>query len=140
MGYELNIKREDYNQKISKEQWTEYIKSDSQFEPIEELSVELSEGETLTISTPNTGLWKSDKGEVPFTFYEEYGEITVKSPDNWIIEKMISIANELNAVVEGEEGERYDENYLKDPFSNPSDNNSSSGEKNGGSSGNKNIC
>ena len=128
MGYELNIKREE-SQKISKKEWSQYIKTDSQFESIEEFSAELNEGETLTISTPNAGLWKSDKGEVPFTFYEEYGEITVKNPDNWIIEKMISVANELNAVVEGEEGERYDENYLKDPFSKPSDNNSSSGEK-----------
>ena len=129
MGYELNIKRGEESQKISKEEWSQYIKTDSQFEPIEEFSTELNEGETLTVSTPNAGLWKFDKGEVPFTFYEEYGEVTVKNPDNCIIEKMISIANELNAVVEGEEGERYDKNYLKDPFSNLSDNNSSSGEK-----------
>lgn len=125
MGYELNIKREEESRKISKDEWSQYIKTDSQFEPIEDFSVELNEGEILTVSTPNAGLWKSDKGEIPFTFYEEYGEITVKNPDNWIIEKMISIANELNAVVEGEEGERYDENYLKDPFSNPINNNSS---------------
>jgi hypothetical protein len=129
MGYELSIKREDENQKISKEQWSEYIKSDSQFEPIEEFSAELNESDTLTISTPNAGLWKSDKGEIPFTFYEEYGEITVKNPDNWIIEKMILIANELNAIVEGEEGEIYDENYLNDPFSNPSNSDSSNGDK-----------
>lgn len=35
MGYELNIKREQENQKISKEEWSDYIKSDTQFEPIE---------------------------------------------------------------------------------------------------------
>ncbi len=128
MGYELNIKREE-SQKISKKEWSQYIKTDSQFESIEEFSAELNEGETLTISTPNAGLWKSDKGEVPFTFYEKYGEISVKNPDNWIIEKMISIANELNAVVEGEEGERYDENYLKDPFSKLADNISLNSEK-----------
>ncbi|MGB0869632.1 MAG: hypothetical protein ACPGSD_08535 [Flavobacteriales bacterium] len=129
MGYELNIKREEESLKISKEEWNQYIKLDSQFESIEEFSAILNVGESLTVSTPNAGIWKSDKGEVPFTFYEEYGEITVKNPENWIIEKMISIANELDAVVVGEEGERYDENYFKDPFSNPFHNKYSNGNK-----------
>lgn len=31
MGYELTIKREDENRKISKSEWTEYIKSDLNF-------------------------------------------------------------------------------------------------------------
>ena len=120
MGYELSIKREDENKKINKQEWSDYIKSDPEFDAIEKFSAETNEGKTLTISTPDAGLWKSDKGDVPFTFYEEYGEITVKNPDHWIIEKMISIAKELNAIVEGEEGEKYDENYLKDPFNDPS--------------------
>ena len=128
MGYELNIKREDESQKISKKEWFQYIKSDLQFEPIEEFSGEFNESKT-TASTPDYGLWKSDKGEVPFSFFEEYGEITVKNPDNLIIEKMISIADELNAIVEGEEGERYDKDFLKDPFSNPSKRKFSDGDK-----------
>lgn len=70
-------------------------------------------GEVLTISTPNAGLWKSKKGEVPFAFSEKNGWITVKNPDNWIIEKMISIAHKLDAVVVGEEGEKYNEQYLE---------------------------
>ncbi len=89
MGYELSIIREDKSKKIRKREWSEYIKSDSQFEPIEEFSVKHKESETLTVSIPNAELWKSDKGEIPFTFHEKYGEITVKNPDNWIIEKMI---------------------------------------------------
>lgn len=126
MGYELSIKRKDENNKITKEQWAEYMKIDSDFEPIEEYSTEFNEGDTLTIAIPNPGLWKSDKGEVPFTFYEEYGEITVKNPNNSIIEKMVLISNKLNAIVEGE---IYDDNYLKDIFSNPSNRNSSSVDK-----------
>lgn len=118
MGYELSIKRENENLKISKQEWTEYIKSDSEFEPIEEFSAELKDSKVLTVSIPNSGLWKSEKGEVPFTFYEEYGEITVKNPENWIIEKMIFIAEKMDAIVEGEEGEKYDRNYLKDPLLN----------------------
>ena len=129
MGYELNIKREDENKKISKEEWSKYINSNKDFESIEEFSANTDNGTTLTISTPNAGLWKTKKGEVPFTFFEKNGEITVKNPDHWIIEKMISMAIELNAIVEGEEGEIYDDNYLKDPLSNPSDNNSTNGLK-----------
>ena len=129
MGYELSIKREDGSRTISKKEWIQYIELDLEFEPIEEFSIELDDAKTLTVSTPNAGLWKSDKGAVPFTFNEKYGEITVKNPEIWIIEKMLLIANKLNAVVEGEEGERYDEKYLKKHFSDSSSNSSSIVEK-----------
>ncbi|MBJ6367507.1 hypothetical protein [Snuella sedimenti] len=128
MGYELNIQKEEENNKISKQEWIDYMESDPEFERIEEISADLGDNEVLTIATPG-GLWKSDKGEIPFTFSEKYGEITVKSPEHWIIEKMISIAQNLNAEVIGEEGEKYDEEYLNDPFGNPFENESSSNEK-----------
>lgn len=116
MGYELSIQRANEANKISIKEWTNYINSDPEFEAIEEFSADIKGGEVLTVSTPNAGLWKSKNGEVPFTFSEKYGMITVKNPDTWIIEKMISIAKKLNAVVLGEEGEEYDEEYLKDAF------------------------
>lgn len=129
MGYELNIQREEENNKIKTEEWITYMESDSEFDRIEEYSADLGNDEILTVPTPNGGLWKSDKGEIPFTFSEEYGEITVKNPENWIIEKMISIAKNLNATVIGEEGEIYDEKYLKDPFINTFENENASNEK-----------
>ena len=119
MGYELSIKRENENNLITKNEWSDYIKSDPEFEQIEEFSGEFANGDTLTVSTPNAGLWKSNKREVPFTFYEKHGEIIVKNPDNWITEKMISISENLGAIVEGQDGEKYDEEYFKDPFTNP---------------------
>ncbi|WP_299212628.1 hypothetical protein [uncultured Aquimarina sp.] len=112
MGYELNIKREDNQTKLTKEEWANYIKSDFEFEQINEYSVQHEDGKYLTVSTPNAGLWKTTKGEVPFTFFEEYGWISVKNPDEWIIKKMISIANELDAIVLGDEGEKYDEKNI----------------------------
>jgi len=119
MGYELNIQREEENGLITKEEWITYINSDPEFERIEEFSASLGTDEILTVSTPNSGLWKTRKGEVPFTYYEKLGWISVKNPELWMIEKMISIAKNLNAEVQGEEGEKYDEEYLKDPFGNP---------------------
>lgn len=112
MGYELSIQREDNQIKLTKEEWIDYIKSDYEFDQIEELSAKLDNGKSLTVSTPNTGLWKTDKGEVPFTFDEVHGSISVKNPDKWIIKKMISIAHDLDSIVLGEEGEKYDEKYL----------------------------
>ena len=129
MGYEINIQKEDENQKITKNEWTDFINSDPEFEPIEEFSADLGNNEVLTVSTPNAGLWKSKNGQVPFTFSEKYGQITVKNPDTYIIEKMIQIANLIDAIVLGEEGEKYDEEYLKDPFGNPFENLSDSNEK-----------
>ncbi len=129
MGYEVNIQREDENNRINIKEWLDFIDSDSEFERIEEFSADLGNDEILTVPTPNGGLWKSNKGEVPFTFSEKYGEITVKNPEQWIIEKMISIAGNLNALVLGEEGEKYDEEYLNDPFGNPFENERSHGEK-----------
>tara|TARA_R110002049_G_scaffold219075_3_gene390816 strand:+ start:7128 stop:7334 length:207 start_codon:yes stop_codon:yes gene_type:complete len=67
------------------------------------------------------------------------GDISVKNPDSQIIEKMISIADKLKAQVQGEEGEIYDEKFLQEQATNQLKNDSSN-EKNGGSSGNKNIC
>ena len=122
MGYELHIKRNDETHKIHKKEWLDYMESDSEFNRIETFSAALGDDELLTVSTPNGGLWKSDKGAVPFTLSEEYGEITVKHPEHWVIEKMLSIAKHLNAVVIGDDGELYDENYLKDPFGNPFEN------------------
>ncbi len=120
MGYEINIRREDESNKLTKGEWRDYVDTDPEFKAIEEFSAEVEDG-TLTIPTPDGGIWKSDKGNIPFTFYEKYGEVTVKNPDNWVIEKMISIANSLDSVVIGEEGEIYDEQYLSEPHVNPAD-------------------
>ncbi|WP_299249873.1 hypothetical protein [uncultured Aquimarina sp.] len=111
MGYNLSIQRENKD-KISKQEWKSYINSDSEFTAKDEYSGNLPDGKIVTIPTPNAGIWEFNNREVPFTFSEEYGWISVKNPENWIIKKMISIANELDAVVLGEEGEKYDEEYL----------------------------
>ena len=38
------------------------------------------------------------------------GEIFTKNPDQILIDKMVKIAHNLNAVVQGDDGELYDEN------------------------------
>ena len=112
MGYELDIKRNSENI-ITLTEWQEYIKNDPEFDATEEFSGTTKEGDTLTISTPNAGLWKN---KVPFTFTEKLGHITVKNPDDDIIKKMVEIAKSVDAIVVGEEGEEYDENYFSQGF------------------------
>ncbi|MDC6364824.1 MULTISPECIES: hypothetical protein [Flavobacteriaceae] len=113
MGYELSIQREENQTKLSKEEWVKYVKSDFEFKPIETFSAKIEEDKYLTIPTPNAGLWKADGKEVPFTFDEEFGWISVKNPDKRIIRKMVSIADKLDAIVLGEEGEIYDKDDLE---------------------------
>lgn len=115
MGYELNIVR-DKNNRISLQEWQNYIAQDSEFKSISEYSASVGL-DVLTFSTPDAGLWISEKGEIPFTFYEGRGEITVKNPDQWIIDKMIQISETLNAQVVGEEGEVYSKENPQGVFS-----------------------
>lgn len=126
MGYELSIQRMNEENKITLEEWKIYINSDPEFDPINDFSGTLEDGKILTVSTPNAGLWKSTKGEVPFTFSEKYGSISVKNPENWIVEKMISIADSLDALVLGEEGEKYDQDYLDKEYGNSESSNEKS--------------
>lgn len=111
MGYELNIQRPESNL-ITTSEWTDYISNDPDFIPIEEFSGKTSDGIEVSVSTPNAGLWRKNELEVPFTFQENLGQITVKNPDDAIIKKMIEIAKKLNGKVYGEEGEEYGPSYF----------------------------
>ncbi len=114
MGYDVRIRRNKEN-RISVKEWHTYIASDPEFQLISEFSPTI--GETnYTISTPDCGLWKSESLEVPFTFNEGRGEITVKNPDQRIINKMIQIADTLHANVLGEEGEQYSKDFPTSDF------------------------
>ena len=104
MGYELSIGRSQDN-KISAEEWHAFVASNADFSEAPEW------GE-------NYFIWRTPQGDIPFHFSKEYGCISVKNPDLWIIEKMVSIAKELNAIVEGEEGEEYNDETIAETKSN----------------------
>ncbi len=110
MAYDLFIERE---KKILKEEWLSYLNSNADFEIIQKYSVNFGDGKRIKIQTPNSGLWNAGNYKVPFIFSERSGRISVTRPGNQEIEKMITIAKSLNAVVRGDEGEIYDEAYLK---------------------------
>ena len=114
MGYNISIKKHD--SKISKEKWLKYVDDDPELKQINEFSAQLPDGRSITTQIPDSALWNN---EIPFTYYEDYGEITVKNPDLKIIEKMVSISKKLNAFVAGEEEEIYDEEYIQNEKNKP---------------------
>ena len=104
MGYNLYITRkEDWSdetgEEITTNEWLNIINSDS----------------SLTLSKDNgkyfTELKNSD-GEIITWLDWDDGCIFTKNPKDSTIKKMISIANNLKATVQGEEGEEYNEDYF----------------------------
>jgi hypothetical protein len=92
MGYDFHITRRDnwYDEgaDISADEWLKYVESDP------ELSIDESNGKYFAI-------WKEDWLDW------QLGEIYTKDPRRNLVEKMIQIANRLNAKVQGDEGEVY---------------------------------
>jgi hypothetical protein len=92
VGYDLHITRRDNwfdaGDDISADEWLKYVESDP------DLSIDESNGKYFAI-------WKEDWLDW------SRGEIYTKDPRRNLIEKMIQIANRLNAKVQGDEGEIY---------------------------------
>jgi hypothetical protein len=93
MGHYLHItRREDWYDKghdISADEWLSYVESDP------ELSIDEINGKYFAD-------WKDD-GWLDW----HRGEIYTKNPRKKLVEKMIQIANRLDAKVQGDEGEVY---------------------------------
>jgi hypothetical protein len=65
-------------------------------------------GEVIRITSPLLTEWNnhSSGSTVWFSYFE--GNLSVKSPDEEVLQKMRQIAKSLNAFIRGDEGERYD--------------------------------
>jgi hypothetical protein len=116
MGYDLHITRrenwfeEDQNNKdISLDEWLFYIQHDgSELELVDTSGVKVS-GEEAMLQMP-TGFceWtEHPQNERPWFDYS-HGNITTKNPDEPTIVKMISMAREFKAKVQGDDGELYE--------------------------------
>ncbi len=100
MGYEVHITRAD--DWISNE--------DCKIEPSEWLDL-VDHDKSLRLAGcngPYFVIWNGDPNE-PEAWLDLYeGNITTKSPDEPLLEKMLEIANRLGAKVQGDDGEIYD--------------------------------
>jgi hypothetical protein len=102
MGYNLYITRKDNwfeeGKDIASDEWLAIVSKDP------ELSIYEGNG-------PNFAIWKTLQPDEEYWLDWNEGNIYSKSPDQILVIKMVEIAKLLNAVVQGEECEIYDENY-----------------------------
>ena len=99
MGYDLHITRRrvwsDVGDDITADEWLAYVRNDP------ELRIHLENG-------PHFAMWTGQSLGNEAWLNWEAGEIFSKNPDAALIEKMVAIARQLGATVQGDDGERYD--------------------------------
>ena len=104
MGYDIHITRAndwDKNQgfEISTEEWLNLVQDDPDLIPVPE------NGEYFVV-------WHGTTQYSETWFDWSNGNIDTKAPDKATLRKMLQIAQKLNAKIEGDEGEIYDEEYI----------------------------
>lgn len=118
MGYDLHIVRrhdwDDYEEEsnITLAEWLDYVKTDGELELTEGYWVKVP-GESTTQPKPGFCEWTAHSEEKrpgyrPWLDYG-HGSVSAKYPDYQTIRKMLAIAEALNARVQGDDGEFYDE-------------------------------
>jgi len=104
MGYDIHITRADdwaENQgfEISTEEWLNLAQSDPDLVPVPE------NGKYFVV-------WHGAT-EYPETWFDwSNGNINTTAPDKATLSKMLEIARKLNAKIQGDEGELYEEEYI----------------------------
>jgi len=116
MGYDLHITRkenwsddEQNSLNISLEEWLTYIrKPNSELELSDSYWVKVPGSETESHVAPGFCEWTAHPQDERPWFEYSYGNISTKNPDESTIKKMISIAKDFNAKVQGDDGEEYE--------------------------------
>ena len=121
MGYDVHITRkEDWFDEdgpaIGIDEWLSLVNQDSEMRLDGCAEARTAEGPVLRIDSPGLAVWtrysghEEDGNKAWFDYHD--GLITVKNPDQEILSKMGLLAQQLSATVQGDEGERYDQNGL----------------------------
>jgi hypothetical protein len=121
MGYELHIFRQnnwdddDERSNISLEEWLSYVESDEELKLTNGYESGIPGIENSWQDSPGFCEWMIHPSpDSPNKTWFQYfrGSISAKYPDDETIKKMITIANALNAKVQGDDGEYYDNSYF----------------------------
>jgi hypothetical protein len=117
MGYDLHITRKplwlDAAPAIDLHEWLKYVASDPDLKHEGFAEAPVAGGGVLRVENFGTCIWKGySRGANPEStawFTWSLGNIVAKNPDQEIRRKMWSIAQALQARVQGDEGEHYGE-------------------------------
>lgn len=117
MGYDVHITRaeewtESASNTITLDEWIAYVRSDSTMRLDGFAEAPLPDGGVLRVESAGLAVWTKysrdgvDSNHAWFDWRD--GQVVVKNPDEEILRKMHSIAQQLRAHVLGDEGESYD--------------------------------
>lgn len=122
MGYDIHITRkttwlDDDGPEISREDWLALVSNDPEMRLDGFAECETSDGDALRVNHEGIAVWTAYSGDNVdgnmAWFMHDDGRITVKNPDEEILRKMWAIAQQLDAKVQGDEFELYDERGLQ---------------------------
>lgn len=126
MGYDVHITRqenwfdEDANRKIPLEEWTNVVIADTEMRLDNYAEATNHAGDCIRIESEGISVWTKYSldglNDNHAWFYYHQGNITVKNPDQEIINQMLSIADRLNSKVQGDNGEFYEHLTDESPF------------------------
>ena len=116
MGYDVYITGKQApsdagGAEISLTDWTEYVKTDPEMR-LDGFAQATNPktGETIRYENAGLAVWRAYSGKLGASWFDyRRPKIVVKNPDPEILAKMWRIAQALSAVVQGDEGEIYDQ-------------------------------
>jgi len=117
VGYDLHITRKSdwplNGEEITVEEWLAVVAADSEMRIDGYAQAPLANGKILRVEDPTLAVWTGWSGHVEGAnmalLYLSAGNIDSKNPDEEIRRKMWRIAQQLNARLQGDDGEFYDE-------------------------------
>ncbi len=114
MGYDLHITRRDYwsddaqqSVDITLEEWFIYLKSDPELELSDAYRIKVPGRPNESQVAPGFCEWNNHPANERPWFDFSNGSISTKNPDDATIKKMLSISKQLDARVQGDNGEFY---------------------------------
>ena len=118
MGYDIHITRqenwfdEDDTRQISFDEWKNILSNDNEMRLDGFAEATNTKGDTIRVESKGLSVWTKYSGNGLNGNYAWFdysrGNIVCKNPDDEIINKMLDMAERLNARVQGDEGEIYE--------------------------------
>src|SRR5579872_4810454 len=113
MSYSVMIRRCEYGSwgtlnPITLDEWLAYVRNDHEMVLKGEFSATTPKGAVIKAEAPGLAEWTCPQTGKKSLFDHRRGGITIGNPSKQTLTKVCQIAAALGAIVQGEEGERYD--------------------------------